>query len=208
MATFGVRGGLGGYAGRLFLLISATRGRSGHSILAAWDESSPATGSGWGATSRKGKVSMKVLKTFSLAAGILLSLAAVGTATPAQAQEPHYLAAISELRAARDYIQADNRAGFNELRHHANLEIDAALKEIKMAAWDDGKNTRFVPRSGGGAPWAPMHDAKHWLDLAKEQVQQGVDTPANTGLRDRASMHIAAAANAVEHMIHIEDAGR
>jgi hypothetical protein len=150
---------------------------------------------------------MKLLKTFSLAGCVLLALAAIGTAKPAQAQEPHYLAALSELRAARDYIQADNRQGFNDLRHQADEAIDAALKEIKMAAWDDGKNTRFTPRTGGG-PWAPMHDAKHWLDLAKEQVQQGVDTPANTGLRDRASMHIAAAANAVEHMIHIEDAGR
>jgi len=144
---------------------------------------------------------MKLWKTLSSAAFVLLAMAAIAVGTPAQAQEPHYLSSLSQLRAARDYIVYDNRPGFDDLRHHAKDEIDKALNEIKVAAWDDGKNTNFTPPVPGGPSYAPIHTAKHYLDVARAQVAQGVDSPGNNGLRERALAHIDEAERTVDRMI-------
>jgi hypothetical protein len=146
---------------------------------------------------------MHLLKTLSAAACALLALAAIGAATPAQAQqEPHYLAALSELRTARDYIQSDERPQFKGERHHAVDEINKAIAEIKHAAWDDGKQTKYAQSQGAANAWTPMHQAEHFLDGARAHVAQGVDTPANTGLRDRALMHIDEAERTIGNIIH------
>jgi hypothetical protein len=120
----------------------------------------------------------------------LMALAFFATATPATAQEPHYLKALSDLRTARDYLQYDKGARFGSERHHAVDEINKAIDEIKRAAWDDGKNTKFTPPSGAGETWVPIHVASRSLELATNDVEQGGDLPANTGLRDRALFHI------------------
>jgi len=146
---------------------------------------------------------MKLWKTLSSVAFVLLAMAAIGVATPAQAQEPHYLKALHQLRGARDYIVYDNRPGYDQLRHHAKEEIEKAIVEIKNAAWDDGKGTDFSAAGANGPGWAPMHDAKRYLDLARAQVAQGIDTPANTGLRDRALAHIDEAERTVDRIILI-----
>lgn len=151
---------------------------------------------------------MKLLKTLSSMACLLLTLAAIGTAAPAQAQEVHYLQALHELRGARDYIDYDNRPGFDELRHHAKEEINKALVELKRAAWDDGKGTDFNAAGANGPNWAPMHDAKHYLDIARQQVAHGVDNPQNTGLRERALLHIDEAERAVDRIIEISKSRR
>jgi hypothetical protein len=136
---------------------------------------------------------MRILKSLGVAVCALMALAVFMTATPAQAQEPHYLHALSDLRTARDYIQYD-RGQFNGERRHAVDEINKAIEEIKHAAWDDGKNTQFAPPAQGVTTgWAPMHQAIHWLAEAKRAVAQGVDTPQNQGLRDRALFHITEA---------------
>jgi hypothetical protein len=119
---------------------------------------------------------MRILKSLGVSLCALIALAALMTATPAQAQEPHYLHALSNLRTARDYIQFD-RGQFNGERRHAVDEINKAIEEIKHAAWDDGKNTNFAPPAQGvTSGWAPMHQAIHWLVIAKADVAEGVDT--------------------------------
>jgi len=139
----------------------------------------------------------------------LVAFAAIGTATPAKAQqEPHYLLALSDLRTARDFIQSDNRPGMDDLRHHAKEEINKALNEIKQAAWDDGKNTNFAPPEGGGAPWAPMHDAKRYIRSARGHVEGGVDSAVNNGLRERALRHIDEAEKAVDRIIEMSESRR
>src|SRR5580658_7986265 len=136
---------------------------------------------------------MRILKSLGVTFCALLALGMFAAATPAQAQEPHYLHALSDLRTARDYIQFD-RGQFNGERRHAVDEINKAIEEIKHAAWDDGKNTNFAPPAQGvTSGWAPMHQAIHWLAAAKGDVAQGVDTPQHTGLRDRALFHITEA---------------
>jgi len=122
-----------------------------------------------------------------LAAGLLLSHASSANAQ----QEPHYLHALSELRTARDYIQYDKNPAHERANHNAVEEINKAIDEIKHAAWDDGKNTQFAPPAQGVTKgWAPIHYAFNFLTAAKADVGRGVDTPQNTGLRDRAIRHI------------------
>jgi hypothetical protein len=147
---------------------------------------------------------MRILKSLGVSLCALIALAALMTATPAQAQEPHYLHALSDLRTARDYIQFDKGRYGNE-RHQAVDEINKAIDEIKHAAWDDGKNTQFAPPAQGVTTgWAPMHHAMEWLARAKGDVSQGVDTPQNTGLRDRALFHIT---RALETINNLREAG-
>jgi len=148
---------------------------------------------------------MHVLKTLSAAALALVAMVAIGTATPAQAQEPHYIIALHQLRGARDYIVYDQRPGFDQLRHHAKEEIEKAINDIKLAAWDDGKGTDFNSGGANGPGWAPMHDAKRYLDQARANVAQGVDTAANVGLRERALAHIDEAERAVDRIIEISN---
>jgi len=133
---------------------------------------------------------MRILKSLMVMSCALMAVAVFATATPANAQqEPHYLQALSELRSARDYILYD--AGqFKDARRHALDEIDKAIAEIKHAAWDDGKNTMFAPPSAQGPGFMPIHQAQKWLLEANKHIQQGVDTPANAGLRDRAFAHV------------------
>jgi hypothetical protein len=133
---------------------------------------------------------MRILKSLVAVSCALMAVAVFATATPAKAQdEPHYLQALSELRSARDYIQWD-KGQFNGARRHAVDEINKAIDEIKHAAWDDGKNTMFAPPNAQGPGWMPLHQAQKWLLEANKHIQQGVDTPANTGLRDRAFAHV------------------
>ena len=87
---------------------------------------------------------MRILKSLTAATCAAVAVLVFATATPAKAQEPHYLRALGDLRTARDYISFDKGA-FNGERRHAVDEINKAIEEIKHAAWDDGKQTRFSP---------------------------------------------------------------
>lgn len=127
----------------------------------------------------------------------LAAIAVFTTATPAKAQEPHYLQALSDLRTARDYCQYDT-GRYKAERRHAVDEINKAIDEIKHAAWDDGKNTRFAPPAAGATNgWAPLHYGYNALNAAQDKVSHGVDTPQNQGLRERAIAHISEALHTV-----------
>jgi hypothetical protein len=148
---------------------------------------------------------MRALRNFGAAICTLATLAVLATATPANAQEPHYLQALSSLRTARDYIQFDHREGFGPQRHQAVDEINKAIDEIKHAAWDDGKNTQFAPPDRGVTdPWAPLHEAMKYLDSAIDRTRQGVDRPENAGLRDRALKHIMAAHDIIGGILQMQ----
>jgi len=133
-----------------------------------------------------------------------MALALCATATPARAQGPSYLQALADLRTARDYIQSDHRPEFGGERHHAVDEINKAIEEIKHAAWDDGKNTKYAPPAAGITdPWAPMRMAANWLADAIKQVNSSQDQPANQGLQQRATMHIAEARHTIGTVIQM-----
>ena len=147
---------------------------------------------------------MRILKSFGAALCALTALALIATATPARAQGPSYLQALADLRTARDYIQSDSRPEYDRERHHALDEIDKAIDEIKHAAWDDGKNTKYAPPAAGVTdPRQPMRMAANWLADALKQVNSTPDQPANRGLQERATQHIVEARHTVGTVIQM-----
>jgi hypothetical protein len=145
---------------------------------------------------------MRNFKNLAAAACALAAIVYFAAPRLARAQEPHYLHALSDLRTARDYIESDHRHEFGGERHHAVDEINKAISEIKHAAWDDGKNTKWAPPTHPDTdPWRPMHEGVRWLDAAHQDVSQGGDRPENGGLRERAILHIDEARRALWDVI-------
>jgi len=123
----------------------------------------------------------------------------------AQAQGPRYLVALSDLRTARDYIESDHREAFEHERHHAVDAINKAIEEIKRAAWDDGKQTKYAPPAHPDTdPWHPMREAVHFIDEARAHVMEGYDRPENQGLRERAVEHMDEARRALWDVIQMQ----
>jgi hypothetical protein len=134
---------------------------------------------------------MRALKSFAVAAFALLTLLLLLPATPAKAQFPAYLHAISDLRTARAYLEMDARPGGEHARRHAIDQINKAVDEMKKAAVDDGKNPWHTPPpQSGGNPGMPVHTAVRLLREARGDVDHGHDSPENRGLRERSIDHI------------------
>jgi hypothetical protein len=145
---------------------------------------------------KKGRTEMRSLKPLILAASGLLTLLLFVPATPAKAQMPAYLHALSDLRTARAYLQMDTRHEGEHARARAIDEISRAIDDIKVAARDDGKNPWHTPapQSGGNPGW-PVHSAVKLLREARGDVDHGHDLPENHGLRERSVDHI-------DHALH------
>jgi hypothetical protein len=145
---------------------------------------------------------MRIFKPLTVAAVALLTLLLLSHSTPAQAQFPAYLHAISDLRTARAYLERDGRPHFVSHRHHAIEEIDKAIDDMKKAAVDDGKNPWHTPPpQSGGDPAAPIHTALKLLDEAHDDVGRGADSPENRGLQIRSLKHIDEARQALHHIL-------
>ncbi|MGD0367576.1 MAG: hypothetical protein ABSA94_08955 [Acidobacteriaceae bacterium] len=135
-----------------------------------------------------------------------LAIAALSGPVVAQAQEvpgphPAYLHALSDLRAARHYL--NDGWAWAPVRHDDDAaihEIDAAINEIKRAAIDDGKglNDPF-PIDTSLNPHGRFHKANELLWKAHNDLARAEDVPESRGLRDRALMHIDHAHNIVDN---------
>src|ERR1700733_6185904 len=114
-----------------------------------------------------------------------------------QAQEvpgphPHYLHALSDLRAARHYL--NDGWAWDPVRRDDNAairEIDAAINEIKKASIDDGKglNDPFTIDTHL-SPHDRFRKANELLWSAHNDLSKAEDVPESRGLRDRAIMHV------------------
>jgi hypothetical protein len=153
---------------------------------------------------------MKLSKTLILAVAFVAMLV-IGT-VPSHAQEPGrhpaYLHALSDLRLMRAYLdRLTPNERIDEESQHAIDEIDAAIREIKEASIDDGKDLRAHPpidahitpsnrfrkaREAGNAAWA---------DINREE-----DNGYARGLKHRALKHIEEANHTVDHIIRRIDA--
>jgi hypothetical protein len=139
---------------------------------------------------------MKLL--FALFAAALLPAAAHA------GEHPAYLHALSDLRHARALIEsrgADNGKMFRD-EELAVGEIDAAIREIKAAAIDDGKNLEDHPpidvaldRKG------KLHKALELLRKTHGDLSREEDNKEVRGLRDRALKHVGEAWHATERAI-------
>jgi hypothetical protein len=119
------------------------------------------------------------------------------------ADHPYYLHALSDLRGARwmiehrpgDWQRTDDEAV-------AVTEIDAAIKEIKKASIDDGKDLADHPAVDEKADHVGrLHEAVDFLRKARKDVDQEEDNIFADGLKDRASKHISEAISATEKAI-------
>lgn len=151
--------------------------------------------------SKKGTTSMR---RFSFLATTILAVSTVMfQAAPAHSQPavPKYLHALSDLRAAHGWLEADRRPELADLRHSALKEIEKAVDEVKKAAKDDGRNLNFTPPpQQSSAPGGMVHTALDLLDRAYQDVNTGTDIPQNAGVQTKALQHIAAARAAVQQM--------
>jgi hypothetical protein len=131
--------------------------------------------------------------------GALLAIGVLALFAPAtmKAQEvpgphPHYLHALSDLRAARHYLNDGWTWGL--VKHEdkdAIREIDAAINEIKRAAIDDGKSLNDpFPIDTHLSPHDRFRKANELLWAAHNDLTKAEDVPEARGLRDRALGHI------------------
>jgi hypothetical protein len=145
------------------------------------------------------KITTKSLLLLSLLVG---TAALLPTGAQAQVPGPHpaYLHALSDLRMARAYLN-DGWAWEAVRRddNHAVGEIDAAIREIKHAAIDDGKNLGDHPPVDVHLGWRDRFArANELLDRAHHDLDHAEDVPEARGLRDRAIIHIDEAHNTVD----------
>jgi hypothetical protein len=123
-----------------------------------------------------------------------ITVVSAGSMATAEVPGPHpaYLHALSDLRAARHYLN-DNWA-WEPVRRADNdaiREIDAAINEIKRASIDDGKglNDAF-PIDTHLSPRNRFHKANELLMSARNDLSHAEDVPSSRGLRDRAIGHV------------------
>jgi hypothetical protein len=147
------------------------------------------------------------LKSTMLRMGVLLAGIAAPMALHAQqvpGPHPAYLHALSDLRAARHYLN-DGWAWEAVRRddNHAVAEIDAAINEIKRAAIDDGKGVDDpFPIDRGLSPHDRFRKANELLAAAHHDLDHAEDVPQSRGLRNRAIGHIDAAHQIVDNAWH------
>jgi hypothetical protein len=156
----------------------------------------------------KGITEMRKFKSISAIAFGLLAFLIFALGTQAQAERPHYLHALSNLRQARALLQSDRRPEFGFERNHAIEEIDFAIKDVKAAARDEGKDAQFTPPPATeGDPYRPMRSAIALLDDARRDVAAGLDAPEDRDLQFRTLKHIDEAHHALDHAMHGMDRG-
>jgi hypothetical protein len=150
----------------------------------------------------KGDTEMRAVKTFAaMAFALLLSLFVL--ATPAQAQQPHYGHALSNLRQARALLDQDTRPGFREEKDRAIDEIERAIREVKEAMHEEGRDTHFTPPPAtGGDPERPMRSALTLLDEAADDMTRGEAPPGLREMQERTLRHINEARRALNHALH------
>ena len=118
-------------------------------------------------------------------------------------KHPAYLHALSDLRHARAYLDRLTPSDrLDNEEEHAIREIDAAIREIKQASIDDGKNLNDHPpvdthldRKGR------YHKALELLDRAHHDVSEKESDQFAQGLRHRALEHIDGAHGIVDRLV-------
>lgn len=147
---------------------------------------------------------MKLCKILFLS--LVLSLLASMSMT-AQAQHgdrhPAYLHALSDLRMMRAYLSKQTPNEEIDQDQAAAIDaIDSAIREIKAAAIDDGKDINdHVPLDAHLTPANRWTHAREFGNAAWHDVATTEDDPFTNGLRKKALAHIAKANTIVDHII-------
>jgi pantothenate kinase len=119
-------------------------------------------------------------------------------------EHPHYLHALSDLRAARWMIEhrpGDWQRTTDEVE--AVKRIDEAINAIKKASIDDGKDLNDHPKVDEVPDHiGRLHKAVDLLKKARARVNKEEDNAFAEGLKDRALKHISEAIRLTEKAIH------
>ena len=140
---------------------------------------------------------------------IPLLLLALAIASPAAMSfgdtpgaHPGYLHALSDLRYARALLEEDAPEVVEHDQHWAIHEIDEAIRVIKDAASEDGKDLNVHPPVQPEWPVSGrFHRALEAIGNAHSDVAAHEHNESARGLRDEAIHHIDEAQRAVEHAI-------
>ena len=147
---------------------------------------------------------MKIRVVLMAAVALLMMSAFAVADTPGQ--HPAYLHALTDLRHARahlDKLTPNGRVDADEQR--AIEEIDAAIREIKEAAIDDGKPLSDHPPVDARWEYTDrMHRSLELLNRAYDDVDKHESDEWARGLKHRALHHIREAQKAVHHAMHDE----
>jgi hypothetical protein len=137
----------------------------------------------------------------SFALAIVMGLLFIAPTVARAEEHPAYLHALSDLRDARAHLERPGgyhgKSKWDEKK--AIGEIDAAIREIKKAAIDDGKDIGEHPAIDAGLEWGGR--LKHALELlraARADIEKRETNDVAKGLKRRAFEHIDNAINDVE----------
>ena len=130
----------------------------------------------------------------TIAFAIIMGLMFSGVA---RAEEhPAYLHALSDLRDARAHLErpASYKNKVKWAEKAAIGEIDAAIREIKKASIDDGKDISVHVDVDTNLQWGGrLKHAKELLKGAREDIEKRETNDVAKGLKKRAFQHIDAA---------------
>jgi hypothetical protein len=123
---------------------------------------------------------------------------------PPPSHHPAYLHALSDLRAARWLIEhrpgdwAQSSDEVEAVRH-----IDAAIGDLKQAAYNDGKNIADHPPVDERADHpGRIHEALQYLRKARADISSEEDNGNAKGWRNSAFGHIDAAIGSTRRVFH------
>jgi hypothetical protein len=117
-------------------------------------------------------------------------------------QHPAYLHALTDLRASRSLLERPAKPDVKWDENAGIREIDAAIKEIKEAAIDDGKPlTDHPPIDAHLAHRDRLKQAMELLHKSAHDIEEREDDKWAKGLRARALGHIRNAEQAVRGAI-------
>ena len=123
---------------------------------------------------------------------LILAVAPVAARADQPGRHPAYLHALTDLRHARAHLE--RRGGDAEMKwdeHTAIKEIDAAIREIKEAAIEDGKNLQDHPPVDAKMDYSGrLHRALELLHKAEKDCHEEEDNNFARGLQKRAVKHI------------------
>jgi hypothetical protein len=144
-----------------------------------------------------------VASLLAVAVAILLPVSSLKADTPGK--HPHYLHALTDLRTARALIE--QRPGGGELHEQekdAIHKINDAIKEIKQASIDDGKDIADHPPIDSHLDWpGRLHKSKELVDRAIGDCSKEEDNPYTQGLQMRVLKHLHEANHHLDEAISI-----
>ncbi|UTH72853.1 hypothetical protein [Chromobacterium sp. IIBBL 290-4] len=116
---------------------------------------------------------------------------------------PYYLHAMTDLRAARDLLARPDYPRVMDDERHAVDEINKALRKMRDAAIDDGKDV--YERTPPDASWRPenrFQQAKDLLNKARQDATHREDDPYLRSLQRDIVHHIDEAHRAIDQAVN------